>query len=303
MTEEKAPMDADAEGAEAPSAAPPAPASPAKPGAMRPRPNRPPPPPPSKPSKLKGYLMLGIILTCLVLVGAIGYKLYVKFFKPHKPPINITEEIKDSFQRAEDAQKEIFKASSKVWIMGESITKDTGLMLQEKLDELRAADERFVELFKLMQDKGKQESGDWENLATFSLQVKLWILNAGDLLDSLGKPEYGGLYIPMYRTMAAIGDTQKELKEIQLKRDELATQAETDPALKEKTWDRIAALKKRFGELRDKLNGFDKYIKDGLAREDLSPKVIKELEELHDEAAKAQMSYKQAVILSEPFRK
>src|SRR5262245_29378414 len=86
------PIEPDAEGADAaPPTAPPArAAAPPKPGAMKPRPggSRPPPPPP-KPSKVKGYLMLGILLSTVVLIGMIGYKVYRILFKPPKPVVNI----------------------------------------------------------------------------------------------------------------------------------------------------------------------------------------------------------------------
>ena len=296
MTEEKAPIDADAEGAEAPVA----PVAPPKPG-MRPRPNRPPPPPPSKPSKLKGYLMLGILISTVVLIGMIGYKVYRILFKPPKREINVEAASKDAFKRAEDAQKEIFRAESKVWIMGETISAATAVAIGDQLEELRKCDDGMKELFDWMHLKKAESSSDWDTLVTYSLQTKLWILDASDLLDNLKKPGYGGLYIPMYSTMKRLADSQKELKEIQIRRDELAAQAETNPELKKKTREKIGELKKRFADFRDQLNGLDKYIHDGLAREDLSPKIIKELDELHTEAANAQMAIKLAGTLASTF--
>jgi 7-keto-8-aminopelargonate synthetase-like enzyme len=299
MTEEKVPIDAGAEGAEAPPAAPPAPP---KPGGMKPRPNRPPPPPPpSKPSKLKGYLMLGIILSCVVLSGMVAYKIW-KYFQPHKAAVNIEVESKDAFKSAEDAQKEIFRSESKVWIMGDTLTAATAVAIGDHLEALRKSDERMKDLFDLMHLKKAEASSDWDTLVVYSLQVKLWILDASDLLDAIQKPEYGGLYIPMYRTMDSLSKAQKELKEIKIRRDELLAEAQADPAVRAKTRARIQVLAEKFTALRDKLNELNDYIKKGLAREDLSPKIIKELDELREEASKAQMGFTEAGRLKQEFR-
>jgi Mg2+ and Co2+ transporter CorA len=285
MPEEKDPMDAEVEGFEAPPAAPP------KPGGLKARGTRPAPPPPSKPSKLKGYIMLGIIISTVVLSVAIAYKVYIRLFAKHKAAINVEVEGKAAMDLATEAQKEIFRAESKVWISGETLSAATAVMIDAKLDELRQADERIKELLDLLHAKKQEESGDWGILVENSLKVKLWILDASDLIDTMKNPEYGGLYIPMYRAMDQQTKAQKELKEIKFQLDAILGQ---DAGVRTKTRARIEELKQKFAALRDKLNELNDYIKKGLAREDLSPKVIKELDELRDEASKAQMGFKEA---------
>ena len=290
MPEEKDPMDAEVQGFEGPPSAPPA--APPKPSGMKARGARPAPPPAAKPSKLKGYIMLGIIISTVVLSAAIAYKVYIRIFAKHKAAINVELEGKAAFDLATEAQKEIFRAESKVWISGETISAATAVMIDGKLEDLRQADERIKELLDLLHAKKQETSGDWDVLVENSLKVKLWILDASDLIETIKNPEYGGLFIPMYRAMDQQTKAQKELKEIKFQLDQILGQ--NDAELRTKTRARIEGLKQKFAALRDKLNELNDYIKKGLAREDLSPKVIKELDELRDEASKAQMGFKEA---------
>jgi hypothetical protein len=294
MTENDLPVDPLAE--EAQGGAPPKPAAPAGPGrpGLRPRPGGArPPPPPAKPSKVKAYLMLSILLATVGLSGAIGFKVYKILFPNKKPKIQVKEEAEAAFDKAKDASKEISRIETRVWVMGEDITAAMAVSLSDQLDELLKADDRIKELLDLLHHSQKQDSDEWDSLVNYSLLVKLWILDASDLLElQKNAPEYGGLYIPMHRAMEGLKKAQKEMGEIKTLRDEVLKR--NDAAEKEKMRARVKELEGMFAGFRDKLNGLDDYIKKGLARDDLSPKVIKELDDLREDSSKAQMSMKEA---------
>lgn len=296
MSDQDLPVDPLAEdpaGGAPPTKAPP-PGVPGRPGGLkRPGGPRPPPPPPKKPSKLKAYLMLSILISTVVLAGLVGWKVIKILFPKQKVAVDIEKETDAAMDKAKDASKEIFRIETKVWIMGEDITAANAVAISDQLEELLKVDDRFKELLDLLHSKKLESSGDWDRLVVCSLQVKLWILDATDVLElQKNAPEYGGLYIPMHRAMEGLKKANKELGELKVLRNEILQR--NDPAEKAKVRARVSELKNQCAAYRDKLNSLDDYIKKGLARDDLSPKVIKELDDLRDDSSKAQMSMKEA---------
>jgi hypothetical protein len=307
------------EGTDAPDAeTAPEPAAPVKPTPLgaRGRPSmRPPGPGPrphvvsvklvGKPSKLKGILMLGIIISVVGLSGAIAFKLYKKYFGKEKIVVDVGAEIDKAYGKAEDDRKQIELIEKVVINEGQDLGGAEAVRLQKHLQGLQECTMKFDDLRALMREMALKRQGteaaeaiaqssDNEKLAMCDVKVKLWILDADDLLQfsKNAKSEYGGLYIPMFRALDKFRKAQKELTDLREGVQDVINR--NDAAEKTKTRTKIEDLKAAFAAVPYKLNGLDTYIKDGLARPELSPKEIKELEELHDQASKAQMSFKEA---------
>ena len=92
---------------------------------------------------------------------------------------------------------------------------------------------------------------------------------------------------------------QDELKDINTTKDEVVKR--NDPEEIKKTRKRIMDLREAFRGHATKLQELDKYVAEGLARPDLTIKDVTELEQLRDDANKAQMAVKAAGTLLQAF--
>src|SRR5258705_3173315 len=93
-------------------------------GGFRPPVTRKPAAAPRPPSKLKAYLVIGIIVSTIVLLGLIAWSLYNKLNRSPRVERNVKVEWENSWTKAHEAWKEIFKIESKVWVKGEDLTPD-----------------------------------------------------------------------------------------------------------------------------------------------------------------------------------
>ncbi len=271
MTDEQAAPPAPEPGS--PAATPPGPPTP-RPG-LRPPPRKE-PPPPRPHSKVKAYLVIGIIVSSVVLVGLIGWRIYVKLTR--KPPtvINISKKWDEAFSNAEAKWKEIFKIQAKVWTEG----KELGA---EEIDKIKAAlavyqqtSEKFHELNDLaLKEKKKHDMGEQLPL------LKTWIWDANGMLDPASKPpRYGGLYIPMYQAEKRRETAAKRLKEIKEKSQEIV--ARKDAVEIEAVIMELRGLVDTFGGIRDDLSQLDEDLLKGLTLPDLKKEQLRELGELRE---------------------
>lgn len=259
--------------------------------AKGPRPPRPAlqPPPVSEGSlRLRKHLMLGILITCVVLVGMIGYRLYMKYHVTVQGPRDIDSEFEKLQDTCKGASKDIFTIETKVWGRNEELKPEDFVAIKGKLAELRDAHDKMKDLLDLLHARGLDDSGTKAKIVPQWLQCKVWILDGADLLENPKPPDYGGLNIPMFVTSEKIRKAQKELADINTTKDEVIQR--NDAA-------EIKTVRKKISDLRDafrghatKLQELDKYLVDGLARPDLTNKEAMELEQLRDDANKAQMS-------------
>jgi len=247
------------------------------------------PPGPSAASlRLRGLLMLGIILACVGLIGMIGWRVYQKMHAKDKVTIDVQKDYEEAVDKGKGASKDIFALQTKVWGKGEQLTPEDFTTIKAKLVELREAHEKLKDLLDIMHARNLDDSAERAAIVPKWLQMKMWILDASDLLDNQKPPEYGGLNIPMFLTSEKIRKAQDELKEINTTKDDVIKR--NDPA-------EIKGVRKKISDLRDafrghaaKLQDLDKYVAEGLARPDLTNKDVMELEQLRDDANKAQMA-------------
>lgn len=266
------------------------------------RPARPLPQPvgPSAASmRLRAHLMIGILVTCVVLIGLIGWRVWKVLHPQVASKVDVDAEFDKALDQAKGASKDIFALETKVWGKSEQLKPEDFTTIQAKLGELRDSHDKVKDLLDLIHARGLDDSDSRRVMVPKWIQMKMWILDASDLLENQKPPDYGGLNIPMFLTSEKIRKAQEELKEIRTTKDTVIQK--NDPA-------EIKAARKRITELRDafrshamKLQYLDKYVAEGLARPDLTNKDVMELDQLRDDANKAQMAVKAAGTLLQEF--
>ena len=270
--------------------------------ARGPRPARPAAPPPGPTAgslALRKFLLLAIILSCVGLSAAIGWKLWKRAHPNDPGSRDVAAEFDKAMDQAKGASKDILAAQNKVWLKGAELTPEDFATIKAKLAELRESHDKLKELLDLLHDKHKEDSAEFVAIVPKWLQVKAWILDAADLLENQKPPEYGGLNIPMFVASFKLRKDQDELKDINTTKDEVIKR--NDPEEIKKTRKRLSDLREAFKGHVAKLQDLDKYVTEGLARPDLTIKDVVELEQLRDDANKATMAVKAAGTLLQAF--
>lgn len=271
----------------------------APPGAKAPRPARPAPGPSASSLRLRKMLVLGIIIACVGMTARIGWSLWQRMHPRDSTTIDVAAEFEKAMETGKGASKDIFQIQSKVWGQGKEIPPEEFATIQTKLGELRECHDKLKDLLDLMHARKLSDSGDYAAIVPKWLQVKMWILDASDLLENQKPPEYGGLNIPMFLTSEKIRKAQDELKEINTLKDEIIKKGDAEEI--KKTKKRVADLREAFRGHSVKLQDLDKYVAEGLARPDLTEKDVVELGQLREEANKATMAVKAAGQLLQDF--
>ena len=263
------------------------------------RPARPAPPPPAGGSGLKKFLMLGIIFSCLGLGGMIAYRVYIRLTHKTLEAIDVDKEFDKQMDRAKDASKEIFRTETKVWGKSEELKPEDFELVKKQLAALRECHDKIKDLLDILRAKNMMDTGSWQMIVPKWIQVKMWILDANDLLENQKPPEYGGLNVPMFLTSEKIRKAQTALGEINTEKDKI---------IERNNAEEIKATRKKITDIREQFRGFvtkmqdlDKYVAEGLARPDLTSKEVMELDQLRDEANKAQMAVKAAGTMLQAF--
>jgi len=268
-------------------------------GTKGPRPARPasaqPPGPSAASLRLRGLLMLGIIVTCVALVGMIGWRVWQRMHPKESTTIDVAAEFDKAMDVGKGASKDIFKLQTQVWGQNKELSPDDFTTIKAKLVELRECHDKLKDLLDIMHQRHLEDSGDYASIVPKWLQVKMWILDATDLLENQKPPDYGGLNIPMFLTSEKIRKAQDELKEIRTLKDDILKK--NDPEEIKKTRKKLADLRDAFRAQSAKLQDLDKYVQEGLARPDLTEKDVMELGQLREDANKASMAVKAAGTL------
>jgi hypothetical protein len=238
--------------------------------------------------RLRARLMLFILVTCVALVGLIGWRIYKKMHAGERVEINVQKDYEEAVDKGKDASKEILKLQAKVWDKNEELKPEDYTTIKAKLVELREAHEKLKDLLDIMHVRGLDDSAERAAIVPKWLQMKMWILDATDLVENQKPPEYGGLNIPMFLTSKKITKSQDELKELNTLKDEIIKR--NDPAEIKATRKKLQDLRDTFRGLAAKMQDLDKYVAEGLARPDLTSKDVIELEMLRGDANQAQMA-------------
>jgi hypothetical protein len=255
--------------------------------------------PAARPSKVKAFLVVGIIISTLVLSGLIVFSL-VRSRKPQKEVRNVAAEWANSFQKAKLAFKDTFAVEAKVWTKGENLTSEDLEKIRAGLKVFREANDKFHELNKLVLDQGKGPSKETQEMGSRLPELKLWILDAAAIVEGDAKPpEYGGLYIPMYLTVARYDKTVARLKQIQDAHPEIIQR--NDKEEWKRTRQEIMGLEGEFSACQEKFGSLVDYVREGLSTPDMPGKDLQDLGDLLKYASDSQMARKQGSILRSKF--
>jgi len=275
-------------------------AAPGAGGAPRPRPSMQPPPVSAASMRLRKMLMLGIIFSCLGLGGAIAWRVYIRIkAKDGVSAIDVDKVFEEQMDRAKDASKEIFRTETKVWGKNEELKADDFEVVKKQLAALRECHDKIKDLLDILRAKNMMDTGSFQAIVPKWIQVKMWILDAADLIENQKPPEYGGLNVPMFVTSEKIRKAQTALGEINTEKDKIIER--NNPEEIKATRKKIADLRELFRGLVTKMQDLDKYVAEGLARPDLTSREVMELDQLRDEANKAQMAVKAAGTMLQAF--
>jgi hypothetical protein len=230
--------------------------------------------------------MLLILGSCLVLGALIAWRVWAHYHRGVNVVINIDDEWRRAYDAAESASKGIFDVENKTWSKEKPVdlSPEDCLKIEQQLHVLEASEQKFQDLMAMLHKKQADDSDEMKNIVPRWLRTKVWILDASDLLEFEKKvPEYGGLYIPMYRTINRSKRGQKELVELAKDKGEILQR--NDPAEKEKVRKEIKKIEESFAACQQELSRLEDYLKKGLTREDLSAKDIPDLETMREEAS------------------
>lgn len=266
---------------------PAAPAGPPGPRTMRP-PTRKAAPPPRAPSKVKAYLVIGIIVTSVLLIAAIGWRLYVRVNREPVVTRNLSAEWDVAYSKAKAAWEELFKIEAKVWIEGRELTPEELAKIKGALTVFQQTSDKFHELNDLaLREQKKHDMGEQLPL------LKTWLWDANGVLDPASKPpRYGGLYIPMYQAEKRRDQAVMKLAELKTRAPEIV--AKGDPAEIEAGIKEARRLIDEFAAIRDEFLQLDDDLLKGITLPDLKKEQLKDLEELRDFQSKASMGIKEA---------
>jgi hypothetical protein len=270
------------------------------------RPVRPPvtrktPSAPKPPSKLKAYLVIGIIVSTIVLLGLIAWSLYNKLNRPPRVVRNVKVEWENAWTKAHEAWKETFKIESKVWVKGEDLTPEDITKIKSGLLAYQKTSDTFHELNALMLKEGKGASKEMQDMGERLIILKSWLWDANGVVDPANKPpKYGGLFIPMYKAEKRMSENVKALKEIKDKAQEILDKGNAEEI--EKTAKKIKDLENIFVECREEFTRLDDDLKAGLTLPDLKAEQLQDLEDLRRFAAEANMGFREARDVRFKFR-
>lgn len=266
------------------------------------RPPRPAPKPPADSAaslRLRKMLLLGIVFACVGLGGAIAWKIYQRMNPKTASAIDVDDEFEKAMDASKGASKDIFSIQAKVWGKNQELTAEDFATIKTKLEELRVHHDKLKDLLDILRAKNMTDTGSYQKIVPKWIQLKMWILDASDLLENQKPPEYGGLNVPMFVTSEKIRKAQNELGEINTIKEDIIKR--NDPAEIKATRKKIADHREAFRAYATKMEDLDKYVADGLARPDLTNKEVVELDHLRDEANKARMAVRAAGDLLKAF--
>ena len=266
---------------------------PGAPRAARPRPVRAPAPESEASVRLRKRLLTWMAVVSVALLGVIGFRLYQKLTRGERSVVNVREEGDAAYDRARSASRDVQRVQSKAVPAVEPLPAAELEPLKAQRTVLEESQARIKELLDLLHQHKLDDSPERDDLSTKLLQVKLWILDLDDFLDSSkAAPAYGGFTVPMERARARAQVVHKELKEVEGSKAGLVDGG--DAAAKAAAVVRLKELEGKLAGLAEEFGRLEDYVKTGLARPDLSPKQIPELEGLREETSRAMMGRQQA---------
>jgi hypothetical protein len=261
------------------------------------------PPPNPKSLAMRRRILIGIAVTCFILISLIAIRLYFKLTAlPKGFEINVPAEMQLHIDRAKVAQQEIFNIEQKVWKDKAALTPEDLKAIQERRKALEEAHKGLDDLQRLVCEKvdNGRASSDVREMGLKLLSIKLWILDADDVVEKPAPPEGpSGFFIPLHTTIDAWRSAQREVQNISKTRGEILQRNDAEEKKKAR-----ATLQDSFGVLTKAAQAFsdlDDYVRKGLAREDLTSDLLPDLGTIQDEAALVGQTIRMARDLKAEF--
>jgi hypothetical protein len=238
--------------------------------------------------------MLWMLVASVALVGLLGVRLYQKFTRGGGGTVKVDDEAEAAHDAARLASREVRSAQARaVRAQGPAAASDLDLV-KAKREDFEKSEARLKALLDLLHQKGFDDSPGQRDVVKKWLQVKFWILDADDFLDTAKEGRYGGFQAPLLRLEDRIRDSQQELKKVH---GSLAEIQAADGAVRASAIARLKTIEEAFAGYAEDLTRLEDYVKTGLTKPDLTAEQIPELEALHEEASKAVMGRQQARTL------
>jgi hypothetical protein len=109
-----------------------------------------------------------------------------------------------------------------------------------------------------------------------------------------------GFFIPLYNTIGIWTTTQEAIQKLNEERADILKRK--DPEEFKKVRGRLEELTATLGKTAERLSGLDDYVKEKLARDDIGPKQIQDLETLRDTLALVQQAMNSVRQMRADFR-
>ncbi len=236
--------------------------------------------------RFRKKLLIGII----VAIGVLGLaNVFVFFILPSLrgkggAKIDVAAEWQAAFDSAKEARQKIGKIEEKVWIAGETLAASDYKAVRDHQDTLADASEKITALIELVREKHGEDNKEVRDMVQHLYQIKLWVLDAWDLVDSEGKDGVdAGFFIPMNQAISRWQKAKEEFEGILAKKTDLLA----DPEQKKATRERLNVISKTISEVMEKLSALDDYVRAELVNDGLSAKEVPELGPMRQESTLA----------------
>jgi hypothetical protein len=227
------------------------------------------------------------------------FNLYQRF--KGKDELDWRPEWEKALGAAALAHGEILDTESKAWKKGAPLEPGDFERLRGPLQVLEENAERLAEILEATYQKergaGTQRTSE---MAPKLLEVKLWVLDAADLVDSEKDASLPpGFHIPLHAALDALHRSQEELAQLERTKGEIQGRGAAE---RERTGKRLLELKSALEATKDKLSKLEEYVKKGLARDDLTPEQLPDLGLLREGATAAGQAAGRVEELMDSFR-
>ncbi len=241
--------------------------------------------------RFRKKLLVGILVAIGVLVLANVFVFFVlpKLRGKGGAKIDVAAEWQAAFESAKEARAKIDKVEQKVWINGETLAAGDYKDVKTHCSTIQDASDKIHSLIELVREKVGEDNKEIKDMVVRLYQIKFWVLDACDLVDSEGKEGVQpGFFIPMQQALGRWTKAKEEFEGILAQKADLLA----DPEKKKATRERLDVISKTISEVMEKLSALDDYVLDGLCNRDLSAREIQELGPMRTEATLAGQLFK-----------
>jgi hypothetical protein len=215
------------------------------------------------------------MLSCiLALLGRLGWNSYQRYLARTGSAVALSAAL----EVAETAAGQIYTVESKAWLQGQNLRPEDFAAIRSSRQKLQAGVVGAQDTLELIRrhDPGLQAPG-LADATRKVLELKLRLVDAEDLAESEGKAESGGFFIPLHKTMAWWRAAEGKLAELEKSARPGSTGSGEAPQPPAGALEEAREIDKVLGEAEASLTRLEAYVKEGLAREDLTAEHLSEL--------------------------